>query len=126
MSFPGHLRRIRVAKGIRMEDLAKNCRLDISWLSRLENHPTQHTPRDITVLKLAEELGINPDIIFLHVGKVPLSMRNDVSDHCLYYMNRIEKIHSTDNVEKENLETDMFGHYIFGQRNTGKEQARDP
>lgn len=62
------IRTIRMAMGLKSNDLAKLCQLEYFTIHRAE---TGLTIRPDKVYKIAKALNISPDIIFYSIGQIP-------------------------------------------------------
>jgi HTH-type transcriptional regulator, competence development regulator len=78
-SFGERLRRVRRDRGFTLRKLAERVGVDYSYLSKLEN---EHLlpPADETIVRLAEALGIEPDVFFAVARKVPTDLRRRVRE----------------------------------------------
>lgn len=67
------IKEIRKEKRISQSKLAKNLGISESYLSKLEKHPSLCNPSINLILKISEELSLDPVNIFLYFIKDKIS-----------------------------------------------------
>lgn len=77
MGFGAYIRRLREAKGIVMNDLARDLKISPAYWSRIERE-MEKPPKDELILKAAELLGLDPDEAFIEARRLPPDMQKDV------------------------------------------------
>ena len=78
MCFGTYIRQKRNAKGLAMNDLARQLGISLAYWSRIEND-RENAPKDELIRKAAEILGENPDEAFIEASRFPPDMREDVA-----------------------------------------------
>ena len=70
MGFGTNLRKLREAKGITLRQFAKDCELSATYLSRIEKEQFP-PPSANTIQRIADQLGVDGDLMTLYAGKIP-------------------------------------------------------
>ena len=78
MGFGTYIRQKRDAKGIAMNDFARQLDISPAYWSRIERE-LEKAPKDELIVKAAEKLGLNPDEAFIEASRLPPDMQKDVS-----------------------------------------------
>ena len=78
MAFGAYIRLKREAKGIQMNDFARQLDISPAYWSRIERE-LEKAPKDELITKAAEALGLNPDEAFIEASRLPPDMQKDVS-----------------------------------------------
>ena len=78
MAFGAYIRQKREAKGIQMNDFARQLDISPAYWSRIERE-LEKAPKDELITKAAEALGLNPDEAFIEASRLPPDMQKDVS-----------------------------------------------
>ncbi len=73
------LKELRTARGLSMKEACEQLSLSTTYLSELERG--LKTPSDLLIRELAEFYGINENIIFDKLGKVPLSVIEELKSN---------------------------------------------
>ena len=63
---------------VTQRDLAARVGVDFTYISKIENDRLEHTPSESTLVKIANELGLNPSELVLLAKKVPEAIRATV------------------------------------------------
>lgn len=87
MGFGAYIRQKRDAKGIAMNDFARQLDISPAYWSRIERE-MEKPPKDELIRKAAEILGENPDEAFIEASRLPPDMREDVGDIVRMYRKR--------------------------------------
>lgn len=77
MSFGAYIRRKREAKGIPMNEFARQLNISPAYWSRIERE-MEKPPKDELIRGAAELLGENPDEAFIEASRLPPDMQKDV------------------------------------------------
>jgi transcriptional regulator with XRE-family HTH domain len=77
MAFGAYIRQKREAKGIQMNDFARQLDISPAYWSRIERD-MEKPPKDELIRKAAEILGENVDDAFVEASRLPPDMRDDV------------------------------------------------
>ncbi|MDP2827564.1 MAG: helix-turn-helix transcriptional regulator [Sulfuricellaceae bacterium] len=87
MGFGTYIRQKRDAKGIAMNDFARQLEISPAYWSRIERE-MEKPPKDELIRRAAEILGENPDEAFIEASRLPPDMREDVGDIVRMYRKR--------------------------------------
>lgn len=77
MAFGAYIRQKREAKGIQMNDFARQLKISPAYWSRIERD-IEKPPKDELIRKAAEILDENPDDAFVEASRLPPDMRENV------------------------------------------------
>lgn len=77
MSFGAYIRQKREAKGILMNDFARQLEISPAYWSRIERE-MEKPPKDELIRKAAVILGENPDEAFIEASRLPPDMQKEV------------------------------------------------
>jgi len=77
MSFGAYIRRKREAKGIPMNEFARQLDISPAYWSRIERE-MEKPPKDDLIKRAAEILGEDPDEAFIEASRLPPDMQQDV------------------------------------------------
>lgn len=87
MAFGAFIRQKREAKGIQMNDFARQLEISPAYWSRIERD-IEKPPKDELIRKAAEILGESPDEAFIEASRLPPDMREDVGNIVRMYRKR--------------------------------------
>lgn len=79
MGFGTYIRQQREAKGIAMNDFARQLDISPAYWSRIERE-MEKAPKDELIKRAAELLGLNPDEAFIEASRLPPDMQQDVGN----------------------------------------------
>lgn len=79
MGFGAYIRQKRDAKGIALNDFARQLEISPAYWSRIERE-MEKPPKDELIKKAAEILGENPDEAFIEASRLPPDMQMDVGN----------------------------------------------
>jgi len=79
MGFGAYIREKRAAKGIQMNDFARQLEISPAYWSRIERD-MEKPPKDELIRRAAEILGENPDDAFVEASRLPPDMRENVGN----------------------------------------------
>ncbi|MGG1219398.1 helix-turn-helix transcriptional regulator [Priestia endophytica] len=74
------LRLKRIEKGYTLETLSSIIGISINYIAAIEKG-TKTNPSDSIIVKLAETYGLNEDDLFIAFDKMPLSAKQEVTEH---------------------------------------------
>ena len=74
MAFGANLRKLREATGITLNSFAARCDISGTYLSKIEREAFP-PPSAKTIQRIADNLGIDGDIMALEAGRIPEWMR---------------------------------------------------
>ncbi len=77
MAFGAFIRQKREAKGIQMNDFARQLEISPAYWSRIERD-IEKPPKDELIRKAAELLGESVDDAFVEASRLPPDLRSDV------------------------------------------------
>lgn len=77
MSFGAYIRQKREAKGIPMNEFARQLDISPAYWSRIERE-MEKPPKDELIKKAAEILGEDPDEAFIEASRLPPDMQKEV------------------------------------------------
>lgn len=84
MGFGSYIRQKREAKGIALNDFARQIGISPAYWSRIERE-MEKPPKDELIQKAAEVLGENPDDLFAQASRLPPDLREDVGQMVQMY-----------------------------------------
>jgi transcriptional regulator with XRE-family HTH domain len=90
MNFGAYIRQKREAKGILMNDFARQLEISPAYWSRIERG-MEKPPKDELIKKAAELLGLDPDDAFIEASRLPPDMQEDVGSIVRMYRKQAAK-----------------------------------
>jgi HTH-type transcriptional regulator, competence development regulator len=90
MSFGAYIRQKREAKGILMNDFARQLEISPAYWSRIERG-MEKPPKDELIKKAANLLGLDPDESFIEASRLPPDMQEDVGSIVRMYRKQAAK-----------------------------------
>lgn len=69
--FGGYLRDLRRSRGMTQRQLAASSRVDFTYISKLENNRTEHTPSEAALVMLAHAMQADSYALMKAAGKLP-------------------------------------------------------
>lgn len=90
MSFGAYIRQKREAKGILMNDFARQLEISPAYWSRIERG-MEKPPKDELIKKAANLLGLDPDEAFIEASRLPPDMQEDVGSIVRMYRKQAAK-----------------------------------
>ena len=90
MAFGAYIRQKREAKGIQMNDFARQLDISPAYWSRIERD-IEKPPKDELIRKAAEILGINADDAFVQASRLPPDMRDNMGNLVQMYRKQVKK-----------------------------------
>jgi HTH-type transcriptional regulator, competence development regulator len=90
MSFGAYIRQKREAKGILMNDFARQLEISPAYCSRIERG-MEKPPKDELIKKAANLLGLDPDESFIEASRLPPDMQEDVGSIVRMYRKQAAK-----------------------------------
>lgn len=78
--FGKKLKALRMAKEISQRKLAELVGIDFTYISKIESG-TMVPPSEETIIKMAEVLGEDPDIMLIAAKKVPSDMQKIITEN---------------------------------------------
>lgn len=88
MKFGAYIRQKREAKGIQMNDFARQLEISPAYWSRIERD-MEKPPKDELIRKAAEILGISADDAFVEASRLPPDIRDDVGNLVRMYRRNV-------------------------------------
>lgn len=86
MTFGRVVAKARLKAGLKQEDLARQIKkedgkpVSKAYLSEVERG-TRNPPSDLIIEQLASALGMNPDVLYFHAGRLPSDVRDIQVSH---------------------------------------------
>lgn len=90
MSFGAYIRQKREAKGIPMNEFARQLAISPAYWSRIERG-MEKPPKDELIKKAAELLGEDPDEAFIEASRLPPDMQQAVGAVVRMYRRNVSK-----------------------------------
>lgn len=93
MSFGEELRSLRELKGISLRALAGKCEISPTYLSKVETDKMK-PPSASTIARIANELGVDGDLMAIDAGKIPDWMKELLLKEgvvCLDFMRKLKE-----------------------------------
>ena len=75
MGFGTNLRKLREAKDISLRQFAMRCDMSGTYLSKIEREEFK-PPSANMILRIADELGVDGDLMAVEAGKIPKWMKD--------------------------------------------------
>lgn len=88
MGFGSYIRQKREAKGIALNDFARQIGISPAYWSRIERE-MEKPPKDELIQNAAEVLGENPDDLFAEASRLPPDLREDVGEMVRMYRRQV-------------------------------------
>ena len=79
MGFGTYIRQKRDAKGIAMNDFARQLDISPAYWSRIERD-RENAPKDELIIKAAEILGVSVDDAFIEASRLPPDLQTEVGN----------------------------------------------
>lgn len=79
MAFGAYIRQKREAKGMALNDFARQLDISPAYWSRIERE-MEKSPKDELIRKAAELVGENPDDAFIEASRLPPDMQKEVGE----------------------------------------------
>jgi len=88
MGFGTYIRQKREAKGVLMNDFAKQLGISPAYWSRIERD-IEKPPKDELIQQAAEILGEDPDDAYAQASRLPPDLRGEVGDMVRMYRKKV-------------------------------------